>query len=435
MFLKYFGLLSVCAASAYGWMPGFGLPRTDFNNINFQVQSAAVPGLANAYGVTLIPSSGTDVLRAVQGAANQWSSSSIPSTAIHFGTVIYSANQTVANDGVSLLVMQDTAANRSFLGCSDSGTSVSCWAAGITIYNSRQDSDIILAPDRTWDETNISRVVRHELGHLLGAGHSGIYMATMWPMSSNRITSDDIAFATATYPASGAKVGSIQGKLLYSDTGSPQYGLVTASGRLNNVVVGALVQADGSFTISGIPQGEYIVTTQPLGYYITPGTVGLSSADMYQVGCYGGCIQNPLELPVRADQATMGANIVVKRGSPTFQFSVIGVTTGDSHSNTFYTQTFADRLLTAGADRALLLFINDTATGTPRRLMGKVWSSSLDQLCPIYYDTGVTRSGRHPYRTPVTVRRPVTGWPTVIVVDEQTHEAAVADGWFYIPGN
>ena len=171
--------LSVSVLHAYTpWTASNGAPlrRTDATSIQYLVNQSTAAGMKNADGnVIITPDS--DSMSALQGAAAAWSS--IPSAAVSFLPLQDTSAVNDQRDMQHVIVFVDTPENRSVVGSALAITVASFYSDG-TIA----DADIVFNPTITFSTTlapntyDLQSVATHEMGHALGANHSGVVSAT-----------------------------------------------------------------------------------------------------------------------------------------------------------------------------------------------------------------------------------------------------------------
>ncbi len=135
---------------------------------------------------------------------------------------------------------------------------------------------------------DLESIILHETGHLFGLGHSGLGETTLLAGGGRRVTAagavmfpiayspgnvtdrtpfaDDIAGLSEFYPRSGFATGSgsITGRVLKSGQGVIGAHVVAFSPSTGALVGNFSLDARGSFTISSLAPGPYIVRVEPL---------------------------------------------------------------------------------------------------------------------------------------------------------------------------
>src|SRR5450432_2623148 len=198
---------------------GAFLHRTDFANVQFQLNQLAVPGLNNAAGQAFITAD-SDIPTAIANAAAAWNA--VQTSAARFAPVPGTNLTNVSGDGVNVIVFLDTPAIRSALGPSLTAVTTPVFYSDGTIV----DSDIIFNPAFSFSTNgvpntfDIQSILTHEMGHALGANHTGVVGAAMFQFTNQNATAyqtlapDDVAFVSDAYPASTpSPFGAISGTL------------------------------------------------------------------------------------------------------------------------------------------------------------------------------------------------------------------------------
>ncbi|MFN2416929.1 MAG: DUF4214 domain-containing protein [Pyrinomonadaceae bacterium] len=297
-----------------------------------------------------VRASGAEVVLAARRALSRWALASN----IQF-TVTTSAAQEAVADGVSLITIADTGANRALF-----ATGVQPGRARVTFDGAGNISEADLAvnplvtrfdafgsqvasffsTDGAPDGYDLESTFVHEIGHMLGLEHSGVVGSTMQPrqgtngtynlpnFTTRTLSSDDVAGIRAVYgPRSG--LGSIAGRVGYgSPTGTAAFGAhvfaeEVATGRL---VAGNVANAAGNYRIDNLPPGQYRVVVEQLEEPILASQIGSNGG-----GYPGTTLQNmPSFITSEAGTVTVGAestttlNVGVPAATPVINPSFIG---------------------------------------------------------------------------------------------------------------
>ena len=388
--------LSMPAYTRYTTSATVGTPlrRTDIMNIHWQVNASMVAGATNANGhVVITPNS--NPIGAIQAALSQWAS--VPTAQIGLAPLaINSALENNPADGNSVMTITDTPAHRSVVGD----------FLAITLFRfdgsgTITDTDIIYNPapldgnsnvvafstDHTLNTYDLRAVTTHELGHSLGANHSGVVGATMYQnlvevatfttvaeaTFQSRLSPDDIAFLTTAYPAPGASglFGRISGAVTFNGGGAIKGGLVQAIDPTSGIAINGITDLnDGSYTIFNVPPGSYRVFAQPLNGPVNPVNLNLASSQVSASfrTTFAGGNASPQIVAVGAGGAAT-ANIAVDTGTPVLQIAYLG--TGAAGGSGY---AFADiKSATGGGATDVLLWgtgINSSVTESQLVILG-----------------------------------------------------------------
>jgi uncharacterized protein (TIGR03437 family) len=267
----------------------------------------------------------------LQAATAAWSS--IGTASITFAPLQKTSVSNSSRDFINLITFADTPANRSILGDALAVTN----PVGVRTTGEMVDTDILFNPKLTYSTTfqsgtyDIQTIATHELGHTLGADHSGLLGATMFfaarPASGilSTLTSDDIAFATVVYPQTNvaAAFGSISGKITL-DNGQPAVdALVAAVNPSTGVAIGNVTDASGAYTIEMVPPGQYFIYAEPMDGPVMPdqfATIAANPNTSFTTTFLGGN-DSPQKLTVSAGQ-TAGADLTVSSGTPAMNITL-----------------------------------------------------------------------------------------------------------------
>ena len=282
-------LVGLAALSAQAYVriltsSGKPLRRTDQSNIQFLIHDQAAAGLTNADGEPWI-TAGSDPRAAINAALGNWQR--ISQADLQFATPVETAIAHVHDDGNHVFVFDDTPEIRSVL-----MDALAITRSRVTLSGRIVDSDIIFSPKVTVNGQHfafsttleegtfdLEGVATHEVGHALGAHHTHVLAASMFPRTPPAstlqagITDDDVAFVTEVYPAPGAKDarGSIRGTVTVMGAGPAGGVLLTAVDPNRGITVGTLSDFDdGTYEIGPLPPGSYQLTAEAASGPVVP---------------------------------------------------------------------------------------------------------------------------------------------------------------------
>ena len=186
-----------------------------------------------------------------------------------------------AGDGVSLVTIAPVAENMLLF------TKERSKASALTrVFFDRQgrisEADIVLNPtfqfstDRTFGTYDLESVFTHEIGHLLGLGHSNIGSSVMFdgvPVNtlfepSDRfglLSSQDLASIRGLYGAGLSEpdcCGTLNGHLTLPNSNPKRDILIWAQDRKTGAVAQAVAPKNGSFELNGLTYGNYDIFAQ-----------------------------------------------------------------------------------------------------------------------------------------------------------------------------
>jgi hypothetical protein len=185
-------------------------------------------------------------------------------------------------DGVSLITIADTPDNIVFFdGQADTAAKTRIFYTG---KGQITEGDIVLNPfqlfsdDGTAATFDLESVLTHEIGHLLGLGHSDITGSTMHghhaqngiyslPVTAFRsLAEDDITGVRALYGANEKTAnccGAISGKLLLGkDKTAKDLQVWLEDAESGRIAAGTVADLNGNWSIGGLTAGKYIVYAQ-----------------------------------------------------------------------------------------------------------------------------------------------------------------------------
>lgn len=383
---------------------GIPLRRTDAATIRFFVNTAGAPSGSMA---------------ALQAAADAWSS--IPTSTVKFLPLELSSAVANPSDGVHTIVFEDTPENRSVVGSALAVTALLFFEDGAVfdtdiIFNPAIALSIDLAP-KTFD---LQSLATHEMGHALGANHSGLLAATMFyattPQSKSqaKLSADEVAFVTDYYPSEKAteSYSVISGRVAFA-TGAPvRNALLVASDPVSGVTVGGISNLpDGGFSFKA-PRGNYLLYAEPLDSPVSPEHLNLSKEQ----------VDNAFQTTFSTQllDATSGpatGDISVGEGAASFDLRFIGTGRAEGSGDVFLTQ--GATTLTAGQATDLVLSGPGLDSGDASSYEVRVLGSGITIRAESRrIDTRVRINGAHPLRVTIDVAQEAGPIASVVVTKD-----------------
>lgn len=215
---------------------------------------------------------GSDVMGAAHRALARWSRAA-NITFVETASDAVSISPSGSGDGISLITVADTAENRAAFDSADRTGRTRIFYDPTT--GAISEADVVVNPaaqfstDGTAGTYDLEATFTHEIGHVLGLDHSGEAGSVMQPhqginglyeqpaTSARTLSDDDRAGVLALY-GSPAGFGAITGKVGDGDGAPAASTHVWAEEvQTGKVVAGNLSLPDGSYSIEGLPPGEY----------------------------------------------------------------------------------------------------------------------------------------------------------------------------------
>jgi len=222
--------------------------------------------------------------QAVAGALTTWSA--VPNVSISSQFVGFTGASPVTGDGMTVIGFQ----NRPDLDRTLGATSFTIDSVTGEVI----ESDIFLNSVFPWSVTpggeagrqDVESIALHELGHLLGLGHSAIgetelfgggrrvlgAETVMFPIAfpagtlNRALRADDIAGLSDIYGNDQfrSSTGSITGRVTKNGAGVLGAHVVAFNPETGKLVGGFSLTADGTFTIAGLDPGLHVLRAEPL---------------------------------------------------------------------------------------------------------------------------------------------------------------------------
>ena len=241
------------------------LTRFVGNSATFVFEDAVLP--ANLATLTNLEA-GSDPRTACTTAAMQW---------VNNSTVSFTDNGTVSStqagsDGTNLVTFENHVTNNAVVG--------GALAVALVSFNGTfqiTDADVVFSSAISYTTLgtstliDVQSVATHEFGHCFGLNHSGVCSSTMFPFTANgtihqrTLSKDDIAGINGVYQEIPHfwSTGTISGTITRNAINVYGAHVVARSVVDGTTVAAGISQTDGTYTITGLPTGPYIVYAEP----------------------------------------------------------------------------------------------------------------------------------------------------------------------------
>jgi hypothetical protein len=230
--------------------------------------------------------SAADFQAAMARAFAAWEA--VPTASVSFQFAGFTGAEPFDDDGVSVLGFQERPGMDRVLG-----------ATGFlidTVTSEIVEADIFFNSALPWSTApsgdtaafDLESVAVHEIGHLVGLGHSLLGEteprpdggrrvlasgSVMFPISFGRgvthdreLQPDDIAGISALYPDGGftAGTGAVRGRVTRNGTGVLGAHVTAFNAATGRLVAGFTLNREGEFRIAGLAPGPYVLRAEPL---------------------------------------------------------------------------------------------------------------------------------------------------------------------------
>ena len=248
--------------------------------LTYVIHEGGAPNLIVEFGN---PPAGTDISSVVDGF-DIWAS--VPDanlTSVFAGTTPDSTSDGL--DGINQVTFRDPDFVSLFgnaviaVGLTTSFTEPTEFGGELKRPGQIVDADMLFNPTRAFSSgfaesgVVIEAVAVHEAGHLFGMNHSALPAATMFPalpsgLDAASLEIDDLMLAYMSYPAPGTIAGATQASGTITDgaTGLPIPGaaVFALNAGSDTKVAVQFTLPDGTWTMAGLPSGDYDFFVAPL---------------------------------------------------------------------------------------------------------------------------------------------------------------------------
>jgi Matrixin/Carboxypeptidase regulatory-like domain len=274
-------VLSLVLISTFALLLFYSAPATSFVPENGSIRAkwrAPINYVVNpSHGGNI---TGTETVQAViTDSFAKWQNA--PNTALPIGTINGTTSSTTlsANDNTNVICFTCTPSG----GFGKDAIAITLTAIETTTGNI-VDADMVFNTTTSFitdpvpatdPAESLQTVATHEFGHFLGLDHTAVVRAVMNPFAPPLLLTlsyDDLAGISTNYPAAGFTPLSISGTVT-NGAGAPVFGAHVFAESTTNTVsfpsirkspISALTNANGTYTISGVPADTYEVTAEPL---------------------------------------------------------------------------------------------------------------------------------------------------------------------------
>lgn len=282
--MKYFAkIIAVTLALLFGSQTGFGDPVESAEQARYRWKSGKIR-IAISRSVLLaasINSPDSSAYEAVRRGIDAWQGIADVELVTEISDRENANISGAGGDGISLITIAPTAENILLFGKDDLDA-----AAKTRVFYNRRDhiteADIVLNPyqqfstDGRFGTYDLENVITHEIGHLLGLRHNGVFGSIMYrtapkngifglaDISNRKISATDRSELREIYGAQVGDVccGQITGRLIGAAKSARTFEVWVESVSSGRVVGQAAVKRDGSFRVGGLDAGEFRVFTR-----------------------------------------------------------------------------------------------------------------------------------------------------------------------------